>query len=169
MKLTIRNRVRPGRIRCLISRYTWIRKRFEIKKSSALVSTKGLSQINLSIISFNVTVHLATGAYGWWKARNRSQSLIEVLDSSHCQLSSNATFNRDAYAAARLGCQMRAVALDAGRLHTVELPKASTGLDRDLGLVCLRALITAILCLFDVAATTSIRAEVIPDKLVNYH
>ena len=69
-----------------------------------------LSRINLSIISFDAAVHLATGAYGWWKARNRSQSFIEVLDSAYGQLSSSTTFNRDAYAATRLRGQMRGVA-----------------------------------------------------------
>ena len=61
-----------------------------------------LSQINLSIISFDAAVHLATGAYGWWKARSRSQLLTEVLESAHGQLSASTTFNRNIYEMVRL-------------------------------------------------------------------
>ena len=63
---------------------------------------------------------------------------------------------------------MQGIAYSNGELELLTLPKASTALDGDSGLICLRALVTAVLCLFDVAATTAILAQVIPDNLIHY-
>src|SRR5436305_10481905 len=93
-----------------------------------------LSQINLSIMSFDMAVHLATGAYGWWKARSRSETLSEVLASKYGQLSASTRFNHATYVSARSRQHIRGVAFNEGRLESLDLPKASTAMDGDIGM-----------------------------------
>jgi hypothetical protein len=52
-----------------------------------------ITGIALPLLDVRTAVELAVGAYGWWKARERSTSLAKVLSSAGCQLSSCSTFD----------------------------------------------------------------------------
>jgi len=52
-----------------------------------------LSGIGLPFLDLKSAVELAVGAYGWWKARERTRSLEQVLGSAGCQLSVCSTFD----------------------------------------------------------------------------
>src|SRR2546423_691226 len=56
-----------------------------------------LAQVGLHILSFNTAVHLTTGAIGWWKARERSQSLTQSLSASKASLVSTSAFDGASY------------------------------------------------------------------------
>lgn len=58
-----------------------------------------LSQINAPYLDIKSVVQLAVGAYGWWKARERVQSLAQVLDSAGFELAPCGTFNARVYTA----------------------------------------------------------------------
>jgi hypothetical protein len=60
-----------------------------------------LSQVSFHIISLDTAVYLATGAYGWWKARERSKSLIKLLEFGTGKLISPSSFNLPQYASSR--------------------------------------------------------------------
>ena len=60
-----------------------------------------LSQISAHIISLDTAVWLASGAIGWWKARERSLSLIDTLSARKMSLVSTSSFNYKAYSEAR--------------------------------------------------------------------
>ena len=127
-----------------------------------------LAQISLQLFSPETAVYLATGAYGWWKARERSKSLVEVLSASKAQLSSTSTFNWQTYQRTREIGKLQGLAVQSGQLQAAMLPKGSTALPPNAALACLRALITGLLCLHGVEACTAILAEVVPRGLIQY-
>jgi hypothetical protein len=51
-----------------------------------------LSQIAVPLIDIKSTVELAVGAYGWWKARERSMSLIETISANGGRLAPSLSF-----------------------------------------------------------------------------
>ena len=55
------------------------------------------SQIGLEIVSSATICQLAMGAYGWWKAREKSESLMELLSVSGGELVSASSFNHNVY------------------------------------------------------------------------
>jgi hypothetical protein len=126
-----------------------------------------LSQIAIPLVDVNGAVQLAIGAYGWWKARERSLSLIETIATCG-QLSPSTNFNELRYDAARRTTEVRGIAWYDGRLESLPCPGASTGTMGDKGLICLRAITTALLAIYDVNATTAILAHIIPKHLINY-
>ena len=128
-----------------------------------------LSQIGVQILSIEKTVELAIGAYGWWKARERTQSLVTLLSSSGCHLVSSLSFSIDTYARNRQNHHVRGTIVQDSNLQVITCPKASTGVptgDLGGGLACLRALTSALLCLYSVDATVHILTEIIPTRLV---
>lgn len=127
-----------------------------------------LSQIAIPLIDVNSTVQLAVGAYGWWKARERSVSLVEMIQANGGRLAPSSTFNLHSYLVKRQTTEVRGIAWFDGRLESVPLPRASTGNLGDVGLTCLRAIATATLALYNVDATSAILGRVIPDCLINY-
>lgn len=56
-----------------------------------------LNGITVPFLDLKSAVELAVGAYGWWKARERSQSLVQVLSSAGCELSPCSTFDMHQY------------------------------------------------------------------------
>jgi hypothetical protein len=127
-----------------------------------------LTQIAVPFIDIKAAVELAVGAYGWWKARERTLSLMEMIKSEGGRLTPSFSFNVARYLAAPQLCQFRAIASVDGRLEAVALPNASTANIGDAGANCLRAIVTALLALYDVATTTEVLAYVIPRCLINY-
>ena len=127
-----------------------------------------LTQIAIPFIDIRSAVELAAGAYGWWKARERSLSLIEMIHASGGRLAPSTTFNMSLYYAARQTSSVRGIAWYDGRLESFPLPRASTGSLGDSGLVCLRALTTALLALYDVESVSAVLTHIIPNQLINY-
>jgi len=127
-----------------------------------------LSQIAVPLIDINSAIQLAVGAYGWWKAKERSQSLEEMIHANGGHLSPTSSFDMSRYLAIRQRFQFRGIVWFDGRLESIPLPNASTARFGDPGRLCLRAITTAILALYDVGSTTDILAHVIPYSLINY-
>jgi hypothetical protein len=128
-----------------------------------------LSQIAVPLIDIKSTVELAVGAYGWWKARERSWSLIETISANGGQLAPSLSFVLPRYLAACERSEFRGIAWFDGRLESVCLPKASTSAKGDAGLLCLRAVTIALLALYDVEATSAVLVHIIPRYLTNYN
>jgi hypothetical protein len=127
-----------------------------------------LSQIAVPLIDVNSAVQLAVGAYGWWKARERTLSLVEIVHANGGRLVPSMTFNLARYLAIREASEFRGIVWFDGRLESVPVPKASTAKMGDAGLLCLRAIVTALLVLYDVESTTAILAYIIPHCLINF-
>lgn len=126
-----------------------------------------LAQIAIQIVTLDTAVQLAIGAYGWYKARERSQSLIQLLSASGGDLISTSSFNKEVYNGNRQHQgQVLGVVVQNGGVVSAELPKASTAISGHAGQACLRALTTGILCFYSVEATTSILSELIPFALL---
>ena len=129
-----------------------------------------LSQIGLEIASVTTAVQLATGAYGWYKARERSQSLNQLLSSSGGELVTTSAFNINTYKSVRTRCgPMYGAAVQDRTIHSVKLPKADTSIPDHPGLACLRALTAGLLSLCGLEATTAVLQDVIPTSLIQYH
>jgi hypothetical protein len=131
------------------------------------VNAGPLAQIGIQIVTLDTAVQLAIGAYGWYKARERSQSLIQLLSAGGVNLVSTSSFNKDIYNRNRQHQgQVLGVVIQNGGVTSTGLPKASTAINEHAGQACLRALTTGILCFYSVEATTSILAELIPFALL---
>jgi hypothetical protein len=127
-----------------------------------------LSQIAVPLIDVNSAVQLAVGAHGWWKARQRSVSLMEMIHANGGHLAPSSSFNTQRYRDVRHASEFRGIAWYDGRLESVPLPNASTGTFGDPGLLCLRAITTALLTLCKEESTVAVLAYVIPHCLLNY-
>jgi hypothetical protein len=127
-----------------------------------------LSQIAIPLIDVNAAIQLAVGAYGWWKARERSVSLIELVNGNGGRLSASLSFNISRYLMACQSSEFRGIAWFDGRLESVPVPNASTAKFGDAGMICLRAITTALLTFYSVDSTTAVLAHIIPHCLINY-
>ena len=125
-----------------------------------------LSQINVPLFAMDSAVQLAVGAYGWWKARERTVSLAQLLKSQKAAISSPMTFNRTVYARKREEGGVRGAAVQSGVLSVLSLPNASTATES--GMICLRALVAALLCFFREHAVTQILVDVVPRTMIHY-
>lgn len=126
-----------------------------------------LATIGFQLITLDQALQLATGAYGWYKARERTQSLAQLMTAKGASLVSTSTFSKQVYAANRITrSEMIGVVLQEGTFRSTALPKACTGLSDDPGVACLRALATGLLSFYSVDATTSLLADLIPTSLV---
>ncbi|KAJ7656627.1 hypothetical protein B0H17DRAFT_1098301 [Mycena rosella] len=126
-----------------------------------------LTQISLPILGLDTAVHLAVGAYGWWKARERHMSLAHQLETNGAYLTTVTSFNRTTYLSAHEGTAVRRAAMvQQGALSSVQLPNASTAKD-DVAM-CIRALVTALFCFFTEEGVTEIVSNVMPDFLLRY-
>ncbi|MCJ1238797.1 hypothetical protein MMC14_006788 [Varicellaria rhodocarpa] len=129
-----------------------------------------LTQIGINLLSVDTAVQLALGAYGWYKAKGRSKSLIGPLSASGAELVSTSSFNREHYLESRSQeGVVRGLVIQNGIAQSTTLPKASTAVPQHPGLICLRALTTGILCFYGSDACTAILANVIPFALLQYH
>ena len=127
-----------------------------------------LSQIAIPLIDVNAAIQLAVGAYGWWKARERSVSLIELVNGNGGRLSASLSFNISQYLMACQSSEFRGIAWFDGRLESVPVPNASTAKFGDAGMICLRAITTALLTFYNIDSTTAVLAHIIPHCLINY-
>src|SRR5271156_139733 len=127
-----------------------------------------ISQIAVPFLDVSSAVQLAVGAYGWWKARERTMSLAEMVRANGGLLAPSTTFNFFRYLSVRESGELRGIAWFDGRLESVPVPKASTGKSGDAGLSCLRAITTTLLVLFYVDSVTVVLAHIIPRRLINY-
>jgi hypothetical protein len=127
-----------------------------------------ISQIAVPLLDVKTAVQLAAGAYGWWKARERSITLLDLVQAVGGQLAPCSAFNIFRYQTVRRTNEVRGIVWHDGRLEAVPLPRASTGNWGDLGLICLRAVTTALLALYNVDATTAVLTQIIPKRLINY-
>ena len=127
-----------------------------------------ISQIAVPLLDLKSAVELAVGAHGWWKARQRSVSLLEMVLSGGGALVPSFAFNLRRYVAACQTAEFRGIAWFDGRLESLRLPNASTAIKGDAGLLCLRALTTVLLALYDVESTCVVLSHIIPNCLVNY-
>jgi hypothetical protein len=131
------------------------------------VNAGPLAQIGIQILTLDTAVQLAIGAYGWYKARERSHSLTQLLSARGGSLISTSSFNKDVYNRNRQHQgQVLGIIVQNGAVVSTELPKASTAINEHAGQACLRALSTGILCFYNVDATTSILSELIPFALL---
>lgn len=125
-----------------------------------------LSQISVSLFSVELAVQLATGAYGWWKVRDRGRSLSGLVGSKGAQISAASTFNLLRYVDRRKDCLLRGVARDPdGVLSCVTLPNASTASSGDAGMICLRAVVCALLCFYNIPTVVEILVGALPGTL----
>ena len=126
-----------------------------------------LAQIGVHILTLDQVVQLMTGAYGWYKARERTRSLSQLLDAKGAHLVNTSSFDKRVYTQCRgEQGQILGVVVQEGTATSTKLPKASTANPEDPNQACLRALTTGLLCFFNTDATTSILAELIPVALL---
>ena len=139
---------------------------------SIAVNLKGgpFSQVGLEIVSLATAYQLATGLYGWYKARERSQSLTDLLSVSGGELVSTSSFNVSLYRRTRSQHSMvHGVVVQDRKVQRTELPKASTAIPDHPGTACLRALTAGLLCMFAHDTTVEILQDLIPFALVQLH
>lgn len=125
-----------------------------------------LSQISAHIISFDTAVFLASGAIGWWKARERSRSLSESLSACKTSLISTSSFDYITYREIRKSGFVQGLAVEQGILRKISVGIESTAVSQSPGLDCLRALTTGLLCLYSTQLTSTILADLIPYGLL---
>jgi hypothetical protein len=125
-----------------------------------------LSQISAHIISFDAAVWLASGAIGWWKARERSLSLVESLSARKSSLVSTTAFNYNTYREVRKLGNIQGLAMQDGILQIFKTGVESTAVTENSGIDCLRALTTGLLCYYSVELTSKILADIIPYALL---
>jgi hypothetical protein len=98
-----------------------------------------LSQISAHVVSFDAAIWLASGAIGWWKARERSLSLVESLSARKTSLVSTTTFNYNAYREARNLGSIQSLAMRDGFLQRFKTGVESTAVTQNAGIDCLRS------------------------------
>ncbi|KAK3983800.1 hypothetical protein QBC44DRAFT_391434 [Cladorrhinum sp. PSN332] len=123
----------------------------------------------LSIGALKTALQLATGASGWFKAAERSQSLTQVLSSAGMQLKSASSFHLRRYQQLREDYDaMQGVVVENGVSTTFPLPKASTGVSDIPGMSCLRAVTVCLACICNEDSAASILKELVPFGLLDH-
>jgi hypothetical protein len=125
-----------------------------------------LSQISAHIISLDTAMWLATGAVGWWKARERSLSLTETLAARKMSLVSTSSFNYAEYRKIRDQRPITGLSARLGVLRQLENGPESTAVTENPNIDCLRALATGLLCFYSEQLTSVILADIIPYGLL---
>ena len=114
----------------------------------------------------NSAVQRAVGAYGWWKTRKRTVSLTQLLKSQKAAISLPMTFNRTTYTQKWGEGGVWGAAVQDGKLSVLSLPNASTATES--GMICLCALVAALLCFFGDHAITQILVHVVSWTMIHY-
>ena len=125
-----------------------------------------LSSVSLKVLDLRTATYLATGIYGWWKARGRTVSFTESLSANKATLVGTTSFNTALYKQKRSHGYIQGLVVDSGSLECAPGQVQATSVSGNIGVNCLRALTTGLLCLFDVGLTSSILANIIPFGLV---
>ena len=133
------------------------------------VSAGPLAQVSIEVASLRTAIQLATGAYGWFKGYERSQSLTQLLSANRAPLKTTSSFALERYVGLREEHHaMQGVVIENGKMRVVEMPKASTAISDIPGITCLRALTCCLLCLCTADATTAMLQQLIPYALVQH-
>jgi hypothetical protein len=131
------------------------------------VSAGPLSQISVPLMSAETALYLAAGADGWWKARERSSALLDIIRARGAKLVCPSIFDCSNYEQQRRDEVITGIARQVGGTFiSFDLPKASTARNAGSSLLCLRALITGLLCFFELEATVRILAPVLPGYFI---
>ncbi|KAL8755966.1 MAG: hypothetical protein Q9199_003248 [Rusavskia elegans] len=131
------------------------------------VSAGPLAQVGLEIASLPTAYQLAIGAYGWFKAWERSKSLQEPISVSGGQLVSTSSFSFSLYKTIRTGrTSMQGVVVQDEKVQRTSLPKGSTAVPENPGITCLRAITAGLLVVYKTEAIVEILQDVIPYGLV---
>ncbi|KAF2872738.1 hypothetical protein BDV95DRAFT_662417 [Massariosphaeria phaeospora] len=131
------------------------------------VNAGPLSQVGIEILDLKSAYQLPSGAWGWWKSRERTESLTSILAINGAALAQTSSFNLDNYKRVRHDYgNIRGIVVQSELAQTVTLPKASTAVPEDPGQACLRALAAAILCLYGTETTTDLLRDLIPSYLL---
>jgi hypothetical protein len=125
-----------------------------------------LSQISAHIVSLDTAIWLATGAVGWWKAKERSLSLTETLAARKMSLVSTSSFNYAEYRRIREHGPITGLSARLGVLRRLENGPESTAVTENSNIDCLRALATGLLCFYSEQLTSIILADIIPYGLL---
>lgn len=123
---------------------------------------------SISLPSIRNAIQLTTGAYGWFKGIERSQSLVHLLESYNAQLTSTSAFNLVQYRECRTWHDnMVGVIVENGGTTAVTLPNGSSATITNIpGMTCLRAVACCLLCLCDQNATVAILQKLLPGTLI---
>ncbi|RYP56084.1 hypothetical protein DL771_012147 [Monosporascus sp. 5C6A] len=141
---------------------------------SVVVNVNGtpLEQASVKEVSVSVVktaIQLATGAYGWFKATERSQSLTQILSADGAELKSTSSFNLKRYVECREEHNaMQGVIIEGGATKAISMPKASTAVSATPGMSCLRAITACLLCLCSKDSIIAILGQLIPFGLVQH-
>ncbi|MCJ1250852.1 hypothetical protein MMC30_008080 [Trapelia coarctata] len=133
---------------------------FNVPNAGPLIS------VSLKVLSVRTATHLATGVYGWWKARGRTLSFIESISASEATLVGSTSFNPSLYRQKRSHGCVQGLVVDSGSLECAPGHVEATSVSNDVGVDCLRALTTGLLCLYDVGLTCTILADILPFGLL---
>ena len=76
-----------------------------------------LTAVSLHLLSFRTTVHLATGAVGWWKARDRTRSLSECIAAEKASLVGTTSFDSGKYKEKRCRGFIQGLLIEQGHLQ----------------------------------------------------
>lgn len=125
-----------------------------------------ISLISAHIVSLDTAIWLATGAVGWWKARERSLSLTETLAARKMSLVSTSSFNYAEYRKIRDHGPITGLSAHLGILCQLENGPESTAVTDNASIDCLRALATGLLCFYSEQLTSIILADIIPYGLL---
>ena len=98
--------------------FRWPAKDFNIYPTCCQIDSHGATirqrraglRVALPLIDVNSAVQLAVDAYGWWKAKERSMSLIEIIQANGGRLISAMSFNVIRYISARQITELRGIA-----------------------------------------------------------
>ena len=125
-----------------------------------------ITSLSLHLVSFRAAVHLATGAVGWWKARERTRSLSECISANKAVLVGTSSFNSGEYRKSRSQGSIQGLVVEQGCLQVAQDCVESTAVAKDFGINCLRALTTGLLCFYGLNSVVVILSDIIPFGLI---
>jgi len=135
---------------------------------SVAFPARPLAQVGVSV-PLDKAYQLAVGAYGWFKAAARSKSFQQLLEITGGTLEPSKSFNMKQYSSVVSSrSEIRGAFVHNGQLLPTALSKASTACSEDPGMLCLRALVTGLLSIYDTDACTAILSSSIPGTLAKY-
>jgi hypothetical protein len=134
----------------------------------------GPFQTSIPLGSASSIVVLAAGKHGWWKTKDRVNCLQWLTQSEGSLLVAACTFDNAAYEERRTQYAFRGVTVQAdeennGRRFTpLTVGRANTCCYGSPGVQCLRALTSALLCLFRVVDARDILVTIMPKYLLHF-
>jgi hypothetical protein len=123
-----------------------------------------LSGIN-GQLELNKVYQLAIGPNGWFKVPHATQTLLYILNKCGRRLISIRSFNSHKYLTFRQRQKFHGLITQNGGLESIELPKADTGTVGEGGLLCLRALSSALLTVYSLRTAQEVMHEIFTDLL----